>query len=426
MGWVLRSDARRTTGVAPYGWAPLVVLFLVGLVDRVEHHLLSALLPLIQAGWRLGDTAAGALPLASALAAVVVMLPAGYVADRHRRTRVVAVAVVCWSVATLGTGMSTGIGMFVAVRLLLAGSAGVYAPMSGSLLADFYPPRTRALAYGWHGIAPHLAGIGTVLGGLLGQAFGWRAAFVLVAVPGLVVAWLCRRLPEPARGGLDRLAAGAPRVPDFRRQLRRVIAVPTLVLTALGLAVLAFGLAGIFYWMPTMIHRDYGLGTGTAAAISGSITVVGVLTGMLAGTALGRRCEETWRAGRLLVGGGGIVCGGLVFAACVAMPGPVPFAALLLASTAFMAMAIPNLTACVPAVVGPASRGLAFAVTPILSAVCMAFGPLVVGALSERFASIGTAMYVLTVPLVVGGAVTLVAIAWYERDAARMSSGSGP
>ncbi|GAA3470396.1 hypothetical protein [Nonomuraea roseola] len=62
---------------APYGWAPLIVLFVVGLVDRVEHNLLSGVLPHVQAEWGFSDTAAGSIPTASALAAALVAIPAG-------------------------------------------------------------------------------------------------------------------------------------------------------------------------------------------------------------------------------------------------------------------------------------------------------------------------------------------------------------
>src|SRR3954470_21922528 len=78
---------------APFGWAPLVVLFIVGLVDRIEHNLLSGVLPAVQREWGFGETAAGSIPTAAALAAAVVCLPAGYLAHRFSRTRIIAVVV---------------------------------------------------------------------------------------------------------------------------------------------------------------------------------------------------------------------------------------------------------------------------------------------------------------------------------------------
>lgn len=440
---VNRRRGRRPAGGAkiasdaPYGWAPLTVLCLVELVDRIEHQLLPGVLPLMQADWRFSDTAAGALPLASAAAAALIALPAGYLADRYRRTRTIAIVAFCWALATLASGLATGLAMFFCVRLVLAGSAGVYGPVSGSLLADFYPWNTRARAYGWRGVIPFLGGIGTATGGLLGQAFGWRAAFWLAAIPGVLVAGFCWRLGEPTRGLLDRspatTGAAVPEPgerrpagldiahpPPFLRQLRQILAVPTVIMIAFGQAVLFFGLAGIFYWMPSLIHRGFGMHAGVAASVSGSITVAGVLSGMLAGIWLGRRCQVRYRAGRLLVGGCGIILGGVALDAVVAVQSLAAFSVLLLFSTALMALAIPNLATCVPDVVGPSSRGVAFAVMHLLGTVGLAFGPLVVGMLSDRYESIVTATYLLTPPLLLGGALTLLARAFFERDAAGM------
>ena len=203
------SSGISATDPNPYGWAPLIVLFIVGLVDRVEHNLLSGVLPLIQAEWGFSDTAAGSIPTAAALAAALVALPAGYIADRRSRTRIIAVVVFCWALATLGSGLATGFAMFYAMRVFLAAAENIDNPAAGSLLADFYPPATRAQAYGWTRITTYLGGAGTLLGGVLGQAFGWRTAFLIMVIPGLLTAWLCWRLREPVRGHLDQVIARA-------------------------------------------------------------------------------------------------------------------------------------------------------------------------------------------------------------------------
>src|SRR5437868_14993322 len=97
-----RSAVRRMLGTpppgginidspAPYGWAPLIVLFLVGLVDRLEYNLMAGMLPLLKAEWGFSDTLAGSLPTAGPLAPVAVALPAGHLAGPRDRTRRVAV-----------------------------------------------------------------------------------------------------------------------------------------------------------------------------------------------------------------------------------------------------------------------------------------------------------------------------------------------
>lgn len=413
---------------APFGWAPLVVLFIVGLVDRIEFNLLSGVLPLIQKEWGFSDTAAGSIPTAAALAAALVALPAGYVADRVNRTRILAVVVLLWAVATLGSGLATGFAMFYLMRVFLAAAENIDNPAAGSLLADWYPPISRAKAYGLTRVTTYLGGIGTLLGGVLGQTFGWRTAFLIMVVPGLLTALLCWMLREPKRGELDRVVAGGDvdsgekplAKPPFPRQLRAAFGIPTLMYVCFGLALLTLGLAGIFFWLPTLMVRSFGAGPGTAGSLGGLITVAGTLAGTLIGSWLGRKWHGTVKGGRLLAGGGGITLGSVVLAGAFLMDSLAGLAALTLLSCALMSIAIPNMTACLADVVGAGTRGLGFAVLQVFTTVGGAFGSLIVGIGSDRFGSLLAGMYVLIVPMVIGGLLTLGARASFERDAQRV------
>ncbi|MEO3874690.1 MFS transporter [Nonomuraea sp. B12E4] len=428
---------------APFGWAPLVVLFIVGLVDRVEHNLLSGVLPDVQREWGFSDTAAGSIPTASALAAAVVALPAGFLADRFSRTRIITVVVFCWAIATLGSGLATGFVMFYLMRVLLAAAENIDNPAAGSLLADYYPPVSRAKAYGLTRVTTYLGGVGTLLGGVLAEAFSWRTAFLIMVVPGLLTALLVWFLREPRRGELDRLVAGGtdpaaastatgqaatataagpatgPKAP-FWRQFRQILSIPSLVFVCVGLSFLTLGLAGIFYWLPTLMVRDYGVSVGTAGSLSGLITVAGTLTGTLVGSWLGRKLHGTRKGGRLLAGGSGITAGSVVLAGAFAMDSVGGLTVLVLLSCSLMSIAIPNMTASLADVLPAAVRGLGFAVLQLLITAGGAFGSLVVGIASDQFGSLLTGMAVLVVPMVLGGLVTLGARASFERDALRV------
>ncbi|MEU8362242.1 MFS transporter [Nonomuraea sp. NPDC048882] len=412
---------------APFGWAPLVVLFIVGLVDRIEHNLLSGVLPLIQREWGFSDTAAGSIPTAAALAAAVVALPAGYLADRFSRTRIIAIVVFCWAIATLGSGLATGFALFYLMRVFLAAAENIDNPAAGSLLADYYPPASRAKAYGLTRVTTYLGGVGTLLGGVLAGSFGWRAAFLIMVVPGVLTALLVWFLREPRRGELDRLVASgesppadppaAEAKPPFWAQFRQVVAIPTLIFVCVGLALLSLGLAGVFYWLPTLMVRTFGVGVATAGSLSGLITVAGTLTGTLVGSWLGRKWHGTRKGGRLLAGGGGITAGSVVLAVALSMDSIGALTALVLLACSLMSIAIPNMTACLADVVSAGTRGLGFAVLQLLLTAGAAFGSLVVGIASDRFGSLLSGMYVLIVPMVVGGLLTLGARASFERDA---------
>ncbi|MEV0593851.1 MFS transporter [Nonomuraea cavernae] len=435
---------------APFGWAPLVVLFIVGLVDRIEYNLLSGVLPLVQKEWGFSDTAAGSIPTAAALAGALVALPAGYLADRRNRTRIIATVVVIWAVATLGSGLATGFAMFYLMRVLLAAAENIDNPASGSLLADYYPPVSRAKAYGLTRVTTYLGGVGTLLGGVLGQAYGWRSAFLIMVVPGLVTAWLVWRLREPGRGELDRLvarlapSAGAaapaatpmtpPTVPPdghsddavpatkppFWPQVRQVLSIPTLLFVCAGLSLLTLGLAGVFYWLPSLMVRTFGVGAGAAGSLSGLITIAGTLAGTLIGSWLGRRWHGTRKGGRLLAGGGGITIGSAVLALALSMDSIAGLTVLTLLACSLMSIAIPNMMACVADVVPASARGLGFGVLQLLITAGGAFGSLIVGIASDRMGSLLSGMYILVPAMVIGGLLTLGARASFERDAAKV------
>ncbi|NUS03284.1 MAG: MFS transporter [Nonomuraea sp.] len=413
---------------APFGWAPLVVLFIVGLVDRMEYNLLSGVLPLIQKEWGFSDTAAGSIPTAAALAAAIVSLPAGFLADRFSRTRIISVVVFCWAIATLGSGLATGFVMFYLMRVLLAAAENIDNPAAGSLLADYYPPVSRAKAYGLTRVTTYLGGVGTLLGGVLAEAFSWRTAFLIMVVPGVLTAVLCWFLREPGRGELDKMVAGGvtqesaeakPKAPVWQ-QFGQVVRIPTLLFVCVGLGLLTLGLAGIFYWLPTLMVRGYGVGVGTAGSLSGLITIAGTLAGTLVGSWLGRKWHGTRKGGRLLAGGGGITLGAAVLAGALTMDSIGGMTALVLLACSLMSIAIPNMTACLADVVPAAARGLGFAVLQLLITAAGAFGSLVVGIASDQFGSLLGGMYILVVPMIVGGLLTLGARASFERDAQRV------
>jgi MFS family permease len=432
-----RTGAIDAQARAPFGWAPLVVLFIVGLVDRIEYNLLSGVLPDIQKEWGFSDTAAGSIPTAAALAAAVVALPAGFLADRFSRTRIIAVVVFFWAVATLGSGLATGFMMFYLMRVFLAAAENIDNPAAGSLLADYYPPVSRAKAYGLTRVTTYLGGVGTLLGGVLADVFSWRTAFLIMVIPGLLTAVLVWFLREPRRGELDRLVADAEADPNaspreaaapkavepkapFWWQFRRVMSIPTLLFVCVGLSFLTLGLAGIFFWLPTLMVRGFGVGVGAAGSLSGLITIAGTLTGTLVGSWLGRKWHGTRKGGRLLAGGGGITAGSLVLAAALAMDSIGALAVLILVACSLMSIAIPNMTACLADVVPAAARGLGFAVLQLLITAGGAFGSLIVGIASDQLGSLLSGMYVLVIPMVIGGLVTLGARASFERDARKV------
>ncbi|MGB6183073.1 MAG: MFS transporter [Rhodococcus sp. (in: high G+C Gram-positive bacteria)] len=419
---------RRDSATLPYGWGPAIVLVLVSLVDRMEYSLVAAVLPQLQAEFGFGDTAAGSIPTAAAITAGLLALPAAYLADRKDRGRIITVVVFLWALATVGSALAPTFVIFYLVRLGLAAAEAVDNPASASLLADFHPTATRPTAFGWWRSAAYLGGAGIVLGGVLAEWLGWRGAFVIMAIPGVLVAIVVSKLSEPERGYSDRLTAGLGAVPapitstdPMMVQIRRVLPIRTLLFTGGALSVMSLTVGGLTFWVPSLLQRRFGLGEAAAASVGGGLTLVGVLAGTLVGSLLTRR---TWMSTplqwRVLVGGSGIVLGAVAMSVALASDSWLPFAVLLTIFGFFTAWAIPTLTSIVADVLTPRDRGLGYGLLQVAATVGGAVGPLLVGAVSDNYDSLTIGLIPLLPLLLLGGVLALSAFPVVATDAQRV------
>src|SRR5205823_12416087 len=115
--------------------------------------------------------------------------------DRRSRTRVIAVVLAGWGVLAALTSAVQNFTQFLGVRALLGGSDAVNGPSAQSLIADYYPPAIRGRAYAVRQVTPVLGtAIGTGVGGVVAGTIGWRWAFILVGIPGSLLALLVLRL----------------------------------------------------------------------------------------------------------------------------------------------------------------------------------------------------------------------------------------
>ena len=412
----------------PFGWAPAIVLILVAFVDRIEFSLVAAVLPQLQAEWGFGDAVAGSLPTASAIAAGILAIPAAYIADRHDRGKIVTIVVILWSIATLGSALAPTFLIFYLVRVGLGAAEAIDNPASASLLADFYPPATRSTAFGWWRTSAYLGGAGIVLGGILAEWLGWRGAFVVMTIPGILVAILVSRLREPERGFADRLASDADPIRNtptqtapLRAQIFRVLRIRTLWYTGAALTVMSISIGGLTFWIPSLLQREFGLSEAAAATLGGGLTLLGIVLGTLVAARVTRRAVVgTLARWRVLLGGIGILVGSIFMTGALTVETTVVFVALLTLFAFFSAFALPTLTACVADVVPARDRGLGFGLLQIAATVGGAVGPLLVGVVSEAAGSLKTGMVPLLPLLVVGGILALRAYSHVDHDSQRV------
>lgn len=424
------------TRAAPFGWWAAIVVALVAFIDRVEVNLIAGALPAIQEHFDFGDTMAGAIPTATTLAGAILLLPAGRLADSGRRTSIIAMVVLVWSACSVLSGLATTFALFFATRVLLGAAGQLYNPPASSLLADYYPARSRAKAYGFERAGYYMGlPVGVALGGALAEGLGWRGVFFVVAAPGLLVAALVLTLREPIRGIGDRLSrlagdevsddehgivgsAGAARGSLLHDALS-LLQIRTLRGVVTGLALLYVGLGGLFYWLPTLLERTADLDYDAAAGLAGGVGGTGIVIGIILGSRFGDRGHGVRPGHRIRLSWSFLLLGALALTAVVTVPWlPLRLVAIALACVGF-AGAIPNLTAASADVVPAHRRGMGFALLQFLLTLGGALGPLVIGVTSDLVGNLAWAMLALLPPLFACLMVLRSAADGYEDDAAR-------
>jgi predicted MFS family arabinose efflux permease len=276
-----------TTKIERPGYPRLVLamLLLVYTFNWIDRQMLGILAKPIQADLHLSDAQFGAIGgTAFALLYSVLGVPLALLADRVGKTKVIAAALVVWSIFTALSGVAGNFWQMFLFRLGVGtGEAGGVAP-SYALIADYYPleRRARSLAIYSMGIPIGLA-LGVLLGAYIAALVNWRVAFTSVGIAGIVLAplflWLVRDRPQPAP------APAAERVP-----LLAVFAIlaskPAFWLMAFGAGCSSLAGYGLALWVPKILMVHYSWGIITAGQFMGSLLLVGGASGVFLGGVL--------------------------------------------------------------------------------------------------------------------------------------------
>src|SRR5437763_17085388 len=199
------TDRSSRVTVRRSSW-PMWVLGLVIMIDQVDQNIVRGVATPLKDHFHLSDLQLGILLSSFIAVNGLVSVPAGYLADRWNRTRTVGPTVVAWSAITALTAAAWNYPVLLAVRSALGFGQAITEPSAGSLLADYYPHEERGRAFSIQQCLVFVGfGLGLGLGGAIGASLGWRAAFLIVGTPGVLIAIAVYRLKEPKRGHGDRL-----------------------------------------------------------------------------------------------------------------------------------------------------------------------------------------------------------------------------
>lgn len=257
----IAAQSDRLHSARHYALGILVVVYTFNFIDR---QILSILLQPIKDELGLSDSAMGLLTgFAFAMFYATLGIPIARYADRSNRRNLIALALGVWSFMTAISGLAQNFWHLLAARIGVGvGEAGC-SPPAHSIIADYYPAEQRATALGIYSLGiPFGIMFGLFAGGWINEFFGWRVAFFVVGLPGLLLALVVRfTLTEPQRGLAEGRADSGDQ-PSVKETLIYLWQKKSFRHLSFAAALTAFVGYGFVTWVPSFLIRSYGMGTG--------------------------------------------------------------------------------------------------------------------------------------------------------------------
>lgn len=270
----------RVTYPPRYRQYVLGILLVVYVFNFIDRQILSILLEPIRQDLKLSDTQLGFLSgVAFAIFYATLGIPIARLADRSSRVNVISWSLAAWSVMTAFCGLAMNFWQLMLGRIGVAvGEAGA-SPASHSLISDYFVPETRASAMGIYAMGVPIGTlIGLLAGGWLVHFFDWRTAFIVVGLPGVLMAIIVRMtVKEPPRGNSEAIMKEQDPVP-LKEAIAFLWARPSFRHVVLAVAFHAFVSYGYNGWLPAFFARSYGM--GSAEIGSWLAPLIGIFAGL--------------------------------------------------------------------------------------------------------------------------------------------------
>jgi predicted MFS family arabinose efflux permease len=340
----------------------LVVLFAINMMNFFDRQLIGGVGEGIRRELALSDTALGLLGTVFTLLYAVVGLPLGRLSDRTARKRILSGGVFVWSLLTALSGVARTFSQLIVARLGVGVGEATCSPASTSLIGDLFPTSSRARAVAiWMLGLPIGLGLANGAGGWILQNWGWRNAFYVAAVPGVLCAILALGIREPERGKVETHTVG-DRKRDGNPYLL-VLSIPTMLWIIVSGALHNFNMYALGAFVSPFLVRFHHMNFLDAGWLAAAVYGFSGIVGLAGGGALADRLYRERVDGRLIVGTAAIViCAPFMFLGLIRPRGDVwGFALLMGTGCGVMYAYYATVYSTIHDVVEPALRGTAMA-----------------------------------------------------------------
>jgi len=365
----------------------LSALCLVSMWNYVDRIIMSVLLEPIKNEFGATDSQMGLLTgVAFAISYATFGIPVARFSDRGNRRVIISLSVAVWSFFTACCGLAGSFMQLAVARIGVGmGEAGSMPP-SQSLIADYFPPEQRTRAFAVFTVTALIGNlIAFAVGSRLAVAYGWRAAFIGLGLPGLVIALLAWLILKEPRRDIAAMASSAPQEP-FLTNLRMLASKRSYVLVNFAMIMYYCVSYGALSWFPAYLNRVMKLSLTEIGTVYGPVSAVATLIGALAGGFV-----TDWLAARdrrWLGWAPGIALFLCLPVLEIALSSESSTTFIILASlgSLLLTAALPGMLSLMHVVCGSARRAMAVAMLYFFAnLIGLSLGPLITGMLSDYF-----------------------------------------
>jgi MFS family permease len=394
-----------------------ILLFLLYLFDYADRMVVTSMFSFIQADWSINDTQSGWLVSIIYLSIGILTFPVSLVIDRWSRTKTIGIMAIVWSIATVLCAFSGNyVQLFMARILIGFGEAG-YAPGGSALISGMYPLEKRSKMMGfWNASIPLGSAVGVGLGGIIAASLGWKHAFGIVAIPGLIVAILFLFVKDYKTVDLSFVDKSNNKVKmEKRDMIREFITKPSVLFTYFGMAAVVFVTTAMIVWLPTYFASELSIEPKFAGTLAGAVMLLALIGAPLGGYLTDKWREKQPRARLLFPSLSTLLSAILLFIAFYLFKGKGQLGVLFVFGIFIMTF-IAGAAAVTQDVIHPGLRATSYAIAVAVQNLLGSFtAPIVLGRISD-LSNIKTAMSILPFVLLIGTLLFYLGSRYYLSD----------
>lgn len=408
----------------PYAWYVFALLLALMAFDFMDRQIITSLFPYFKQEWGISDTQCGFLVAVVNWSITSFALPVAWLADRWSRKKTVGLMSSIWSLATLACAFTTNYTQLIVARSAIGVGEAGYIPAGTALISALFPQRIRGALIGvFLGAGSLGSALGVMLGGWVATRFGWRHAFGVVAIPGLVLAILFFFIRDYKTVDLAVSAAKSDGTTGKRAMTRKeilniLLGTPSLICIYLG-NIIAMSFVGVIAnWLPAFFMRESHMSIAEASTRAGLVLLFSMIGNYMGGMLADKFSAWGWRrptTAALLQ-----LASGVVFLSAFGLArGQSQMVLLGLGGLLFTAFNGPVYSSLVE-LVHPGLRSTVVSVMTLLQNVLgFAVGSIAAGIISDHY-GIGVALLALSIVPLLSMGLFLLGATFYARDVAKV------